>query len=116
MERQDLPALRALGFEDDELKTLGLWEPATGEPADLAEAYIRRSKAKDTVSALRGHLRDICRKAREEGKQIRHVWFEQKSASKAHVRREEFESAVSAVKQGLSKTLYVWRTDRLSRR
>ncbi|MEU4484616.1 recombinase family protein [Streptomyces purpurascens] len=116
MERQDLPNLRALGFSDDEIKELGLWEPATGNPADLAEAYIRRSKKKDTLTALRGHLRDICRRAREEGKRIRHVWFEQRSASKAHVRREEFDSACDAVLRGLSKTLYVWRTDRLSRR
>ncbi|MEU6391063.1 recombinase family protein [Streptomyces sp. NPDC046939] len=116
MERQDLPNLRALGFKDDELKELGLWEPATGEPADLAEAYIRRSKKKDTLTALRGHLRDICRRAHEEGKTVRHVWFEQRSASKAHIRREEFDSSCDAVLRGLSKTLYVWRTDRLSRR
>ncbi|GAA4053519.1 recombinase family protein [Streptomyces shaanxiensis] len=116
MERADLPALRALGFSDDEIKELGLWEPATGDPADFAEAYLRRSKKKDTLTALRGHLRDICRRAHEERKQIRHVWFEQRSASKAHVRREEFDSACDAVLRGLSKTLYVWRTDRLSRR
>ncbi|MFJ8955639.1 recombinase family protein [Streptomyces sp. NPDC102381] len=116
MERADRTALRGLGFKDAELKELGLWERASGEPGDLAEAYIRRSKKKDTLTNLRGHLRDICRRAREEGKQIRHVWFEQKSASKATVRREEFEQACNAVMQGLSKTLYVWRTDRLSRR
>ncbi|MFJ8929094.1 recombinase family protein [Streptomyces sp. NPDC102364] len=116
MERHDLPNLRALGFKDSELKELGLWAPATGDPADLAEAYVRRSKKKDTLTALRGHLRDLCRRAREEGKQIRHVWFEQRSASKVHVRREEFDSACDAVLRGLSKTLYVWRTDRLSRR
>ncbi|MFZ3597616.1 recombinase family protein [Streptomyces sp. BH104] len=116
MERADLPNLRALGLDDDEIKELGLWDPATGDAADLAEAYIRRSKKKDTLTALRGHLRDICRRAREEGKQIRHVWFEQRSASKAHVRREEFDSACESVLRGLSKTLYVWRTDRLSRR
>lgn len=116
MERNDLPTLRALGFDDEELQRLGLWDIPTGDPADMAEAYIRRSKKKDTLSALREHLRDICRKAREEGKQIRHVWFEQRSASKAHVRREEFENATSAVLAGGSKTLYVWRTDRLSRR
>ncbi|MGW1187533.1 recombinase family protein [Streptomyces sp. NPDC002559] len=116
MERQDLPNLRALGFKDDELKDLGLWGPASGDPADTAEAYIRRSKKKDTLTALRGHLRDICRRAREEGKTIRHVWFEQRSASKVHVRREEFDSACDAVLRGMSKTLYVWRTDRLSRR
>ncbi|MFF7093205.1 recombinase family protein [Streptomyces rubradiris] len=116
MERADLPVLRALGFTDDELKELDLWEPATGDPAYLAEAYIRRSKKKDTLTALRGHLRDLCRRAREDRVRIRHVWFEQRSASKAHVRREEFDSACDAVLRGLSKTLYVWRTDRLSRR
>lgn len=116
MTRADLPALHSLGFENDELKELSLWEPATGEPEDLADAYIRRSKKKDTLTTLRGHLRDVCRRAREEGKHIRHVWFEQKSASKVTVRREEFEQAVDAINQNLSKTLYVYRTDRLSRR
>ncbi|WP_314250627.1 recombinase family protein [Streptomyces kutzneri] len=116
MEREDLPTLRALGFKDDELKELGLWDVATGDPLTLAEAYIRRSKKKDTLATLREHLRDLCRKAREEQRKIRHVWFEQRSASKAYVRREEFESATGAVLNGKSKTLYVWRTDRLSRR
>lgn len=44
MHRDDYPALRALGFEDDELKELGLWTPAVGSPAELAEMYVRRSK------------------------------------------------------------------------
>ncbi|MFD8974652.1 recombinase family protein [Streptomyces sp. NPDC059593] len=116
MERHDRPTLRAMGFKDDEIRELGLWEVATGDPATLAEAYIRRSKKKDTLTTLREHLRDLCRKAREEQKTIRHVWFEQRSASKAYVRREEFESATGAILNGKSKTLYVWRTDRLSRR
>uniref|UniRef100_A0AAU2VZ34 Uncharacterized protein n=1 Tax=Streptomyces sp. NBC_00008 TaxID=2903610 RepID=A0AAU2VZ34_9ACTN len=51
MEREDLPNLRALGFEDDELMALGLWEPVTGSPTDLAEMYVRRSKKKDTLRA-----------------------------------------------------------------
>jgi site-specific DNA recombinase len=116
MERDDLPTLRALGLKDDELKELGLWEPATGEPADLADAYIRRSKKSDDLATLRAHVRDICRAAAGEEKKIRRVWFEQRSASKVHVRREEFEKATAAVLEGRSKTLYVWRTDRLSRR
>lgn len=117
MEREDLPNLRALGFEDDELKTLGLWDVVTGDPADLAEMYVRRSKKKDTLSALREHVRRMCAHAAHEGKRIRHVWFEQKSASKAYVRREEFEKATAAIADaGLSKTLYVLKTSRLSRR
>lgn len=116
MEREDLPTLRALGFADEELQRIGLWEPAVGNSADLAEAYIRRSKKRDDLSTLRAHVRDICRMAAAEDVAIRHVWFEQKSASKAHVRREEFERATAAVIEGLSRTLYVWKTDRLSRR
>ncbi|MGW2559637.1 recombinase family protein [Streptomyces sp. NPDC001514] len=117
MERDDLPALRALGFEDSELQELGLWEPATGTPATLAEMYVRRSKKKDTLTSLREQVRRMCARANDEGKRIRHVWFEQKSASKAYVRREEFEKATAAiVDAGLSKTLYVFKTSRLSRR
>ncbi|MDX2804862.1 recombinase family protein [Streptomyces scabiei] len=117
MEREDLPNLHALGFEDDELKALGLWEPVTGNPGDLAEMYVRRSKKKDTLSALREQVRRMCAHALYEGKRIRHVWFEQKSASKAYVRREEFEKATAAIADaGLSKTLYVFKTSRLSRR
>ncbi|MFD5188963.1 recombinase family protein [Streptomyces sp. NPDC058357] len=116
MERDDLPTLRALGFKDEELRTLRLWEPATGDPGDVAEAYIRRSKKRDDLATLRAHVRDVCRTAATEGKKIRHVWFEQRSASKAHIRREEFEKATAAIVEGLSKTLYVWKLDRLSRR
>ncbi|MFD6169627.1 recombinase family protein [Streptomyces coeruleorubidus] len=88
----------------------------TGAPADLADAYVRRSKRSDDLATLRGHVRDICRTAANDGVRIRHIHFEQKSASKAYVRREEFDNAVSAVEAGLSKTLYIWKTDRLSRR
>ncbi|MFD4260700.1 recombinase family protein [Streptomyces sp. NPDC058534] len=117
MEREDLPSLRALGFEDEELESLGLWAAVTGTPTDLAEMYIRRSKKKDTLSALREQVRRMCWHASQEGKRIRHVWFEQKSASKAYVRREEFEKATAAIADaGLSKTLYVFKTSRLSRR
>ncbi|MFI8834032.1 recombinase family protein [Streptomyces afghaniensis] len=117
MERDDLPNLRALGFEDDELKALGLWDPVTGTPADLAEMYVRRSKKKDSLSSLREQVRRMCAHATYEGKRIRHVWFEQKSASKVYVRREEFEKATAAITDAkLSKTLYVFKTSRLSRR
>ncbi|MGI5347058.1 recombinase family protein [Streptomyces sp. CA-250714] len=116
MERDDMSTLRALGFEDEELKRLGLWDVPTGPPAELAELYIRRSKKREDQATLRAHVRDVCRAAAAEGKIIRHVWFEQRSASKAHVRREEFDNAVKAVLDGRSKTLYVWKTDRLSRR
>ncbi|MEJ8647336.1 recombinase family protein [Streptomyces sp. MS1.AVA.3] len=117
MEREDLPNLRALGFDEAELRELDLWEPASGTPATLAEMYVRRSKKKDTLSTLREQVRRICSHAVAEGKRIRHVWFEQKSASKAYVRREEFEKATAAVTNtGLSKTLYVYKTSRLSRR
>lgn len=117
MERTDLPTLRALGFEDDELKELNLWTPATGEPGLLADIYLRRSKKKDTLTSLREQVRVMCQQAKSDGVRIRHVWFEQRSASKSYVRREEFEKATAAVTEhGLSKTLYVFKTSRLSRR
>ncbi|MEU7568480.1 recombinase family protein [Streptomyces fradiae] len=116
MKREDLPTLRALGFEDDELRELGLWEPAMGDPIDLVELYLRRSKKKDTLAALRQQVREMCYHTRSENKKVRHVWFEQRSASKASVRREEFEKATAAVVAGLSKTLSVYKTSRLSRR
>ncbi|MGW6012353.1 recombinase family protein [Streptomyces sp. NPDC055210] len=117
MEREDLPTLRALGFEDDELKELELWTPAVGAPAELAEMYVRRSKKKDSLSSLREQIRRMATRAMADKLHIRHVWFEQKSASKAYVRREEFEKATEAVyAHGLSKTLYVFKTSRLSRR
>ncbi|MFE9974217.1 recombinase family protein [Streptomyces hirsutus] len=117
MHRDDYPALRALGFEDDELKELGLWIPAVGSPAELAEMYVRRSKKKDSLSALREQVRRMCARVADHNKRIRHIWFEQKSASKSYVRREEFEKATAAVTEtGLSKALYVYKTSRLSRR
>ncbi|MEV4338768.1 recombinase family protein [Streptomyces sp. NPDC049590] len=117
MDRDDRPALLALGFNEADLKELGLWEPVIGDPASLAEMYVRRSKKKDTLSSLREQVRRMCAHAAHEGKRIRHVWFEQKSASKSYVRREEFEKATAAIAHaGLSKTLYVFKTSRLSRR
>ncbi|MFJ9616718.1 recombinase family protein [Streptomyces noursei] len=117
MEREDRATLLdALGFEVEELKTLGLWELTVGAPEDLAEMYVRRSKKKDTVRALREQVRTMCRHADSEGKRIRHVWFEQRSASKSYVKREEFDNATRAVLDGKSKTLYVYKMSRLSRR
>ncbi|MFG3200379.1 recombinase family protein [Streptomyces sp. NPDC048208] len=115
--REDYPALKKLGFRDDELRDLGLWEVPTGLPAELAELYIRRSKAKEDVATLRGHVRDGARWAEREKLTIRHVWFEQRSASKVSVRRDEFEKAKEAViEHRHSRTLAVWKTDRLDRR
>ncbi|PPS86395.1 recombinase family protein [Streptomyces sp. MH60] len=116
MEREDAEELRALGFTDEDLAELGLDKPAVGEPSELADVYLRRSKKREDLATLRGHLRDIVRYNRAEGLQIRHVWFEQRSASKAHIRRDEFENAKAAVLAGRSKTLEVWKTDRLDRR
>lgn len=117
MQRDDYPTLSALGFEDHELSELGLWDVATGDPSALAELYLRRSKKKDTLTTLREQVRRMCAQADRDKIKIRHVWFEQKSASKTYVRREEFEKATEAItRAGLSKTLYVFKTSRLSRR
>lgn len=114
--RDDYKTLRALGFSDDELRELGLFEPATAAPELLVEAYLRRSKKREDLATMRQHLRDIVRYRWPEGTQIRHVWFEQLSASKAYVRRPEFEKSTAAVFDGLSKTLAFWKTDRFDRR
>ena len=59
----------------------------------------------------------MCAQAERDGVAIRCVWFEQRSASKAHVRREEFEAGNRrSILDGLSKTLYVYKNSRLSRR
>ncbi|MFE5891296.1 recombinase family protein [Streptomyces sp. NPDC056462] len=80
------------------------------------DVYLRRSSKKEDLATLRGHLRDLARWAQAEGLQIRHVWFEQLSASKAYVRRREFEKATQAIMDGKAKTLGVWKTDRFDRR
>ncbi|MFF7194522.1 recombinase family protein [Streptomyces sp. NPDC008079] len=116
MEREDSAALAALGFTPEELEELDLSSPATGDPESLLDAYIRRSKKSEDLTTLKGHLRQIVQWGRGEGLSVRHVWFEQKSASKVHVRRDEFENATAAVLAGRSKTLAVWKTDRLDRR
>lgn len=114
--REDHATLVGLGFDQEELEAMGLDEPATAEPSGLMDAYLRRSNKKEDLATLRGHLRDLVRWARADGLQIRHVWFEQLSASKSHVRRQEFEKATRAVMDGRSKTLGVWKTDRFDRR
>jgi DNA invertase Pin-like site-specific DNA recombinase len=116
MARDDYETLVSLGFTDTDLQDLGLWEVASGPAEILAEAYIRRSNKRDDVTTLRAHVRDLVRRSREHGRTIRHVWFEQRSASKASVKREQFDGACKAILDGKSKTLYVWKTDRLSRR
>ncbi|MCQ4082226.1 recombinase family protein [Streptomyces sp. RB6PN25] len=114
--REDQPTLEALGFTAKELAEMGLDKPAEGEPSELLEAYLRRSKKREDLAALRGHLKDIVRWAQGQGLQIRRVWFEQLSASKTYVRRREFEKATQAILEGQSKTLAVWKTDRFDRR
>ncbi|GGT05386.1 hypothetical protein GCM10010206_79370 [Streptomyces cinerochromogenes] len=52
MPRDDYPALHALGFEDDELKELGLWVPAVGSPAELAEIYVPASVCKSPTAHI----------------------------------------------------------------
>ncbi|WP_326792060.1 recombinase family protein [Streptomyces sp. NBC_00841] len=116
MQRADYQTLVSLGLSDEDMAELGLWEPASADPAGLLDAYIRRSNKKEDTATLRGHLRDVARYARSEGLQIRHVWFEQLSASKSYVRRREFENATNAILDGLSKTMAVWKTDRFDRR
>ncbi|MFB8172057.1 recombinase family protein [Kitasatospora purpeofusca] len=116
MQRADYKTLRKLGFTDDELKALNLWGVATGDPEELAIAYIRRSQAADNLTTLRKHLKDIVWAAEREKVKILHVYFEQRSASKAHVTREEFDNATGDILKGRAKTLFVWKSDRLSRR
>ncbi|MGZ9933004.1 recombinase family protein [Streptomyces sp. NC-S4] len=114
--REDRVTLDALGFSSDELEAIGLGLPATAEPSGLMDVYLRRSSKKEDLATLRGHLRDLVRWAQAEGIQIRHVWFEQLSASKSYVRRREFEKATQAILEGSSKTLGVWKADRFDRR
>ncbi|WP_406113851.1 recombinase family protein [Streptomyces sp. NBC_01014] len=114
--REDHATLGGLGFSPEELEFLGLDKPATAEPSGLMDAYLRRSNKKEDLATLRGHLRDVVCWAKTNGLQVRHVWFEQLSASKSYVRRREFEKATQAIMDGRSKTLGVWKTDRFDRR
>ncbi|MFF4672124.1 recombinase family protein [Streptomyces sp. NPDC001279] len=115
-QREDVDELLSLGFTAADLKGMGLDRPAVADPAQLVDVYLRRSKKQEDVATLRGHLRDVVRWTQAEGLQIRHVWLEQRSASKAHVRRDQFEAAKAAVLARRSLTLAVWKTDRLDRR
>lgn len=114
--REDLPTLVALGLTPGEIAAMRLDQPAEGDPADLMDVYLRRSAKREDLATLRGHLRDAVRFAERENLGIRHVWFEQVSASKTYVRRREFEGATQAILDGKSKTLAVWKTDRFDRR
>jgi site-specific DNA recombinase len=116
MKRADDMALKQLGLSDEERTEFGLDVPAAGGPDVLVDVYIRRSKKREDLTTLRAHLRDIARWTEAQGLGIRHVWFEQLSASKSCVFRDEFERARAAVLDGHSKTLAVWKTDRLDRR
>lgn len=116
MVREDHATLVGLGLSPEDLEALGLDRTATAEPSGLMDAYLRRSNKKEDLATLRGHLRDVVRWAQTNGLQIRHVWFEQLSASKTYVRRREFEKATQAIVDGKSKTLGVWKTDRFDRR
>lgn len=65
-------------------------------PGDLVDLYIRRSKKRETVETLKQHARDLRREMDRQGLTVRKVWLEQRSASKAHVRRAELEGAMAA--------------------
>ncbi|MFI6939568.1 recombinase family protein [Streptomyces sp. NPDC050418] len=114
--REDHATLVELGFTPEELAELGLDRPATAEPARAMDAYVRRSNRQEDVATLRGHVRDLVQWAQSNGLQVRHVWFEQISASKVHVRRRQFENATQAIMDGRAKTLGVWKADRFDRR
>src|SRR5690606_2258753 len=116
MQRDDYETLRALGFSVQELDAMSLLKPAQGPPERLMEAYLRRSKKREDLATMREHLRQLVAYAQRERLSIRHVWFEQLSASKYYVRRQEFEGATRAVFDGLSKVLAFWKTDRFDRR
>ncbi|MFD6495938.1 recombinase family protein [Streptomyces sp. NPDC060188] len=114
--REDHATLVGLGLSPEDLETLGWDKPATADPSLLMDVYLRRSSQKENMATLRGHLREVVRWAQTNGLQIRHVWFEQLSASKGYVRRREFEKATQAIMDGRSRTLGVWKTDRFDRR
>lgn len=115
--REDYKTLsEKLGLSDEEIMSLGLYEVATGSAEQLAEAYVRRSKKKEDVAALRGQLRDLVKCAADAKVRIRHVWFEQLSASKKSVKRREYAGAIDAIMDGKSKTFLVWKLDRFDRR
>ncbi|KWT60608.1 hypothetical protein ADL21_18340 [Streptomyces albus subsp. albus] len=85
-------------------------------PEDLADIYVRRSKPKEDLATLTKHAWDMVEAAHREDRKVRAVWWEQRSASKTYVRRNELEAAMRAVLEGHSKTLYVRKLDRFDRR
>ncbi|WP_196218249.1 recombinase family protein [Streptomyces blattellae] len=86
------------------------------QPEDLADIYVRRSKPKEDLATLTKHAWDMVEAAHREDRKVRAVWWEQRSASKSYVRRDELEAAMAAVMEGHSKTLYVRKLDRFDRR
>ncbi|MFF3975268.1 recombinase family protein [Streptomyces sp. NPDC001828] len=86
------------------------------DPKDLADLYVRRSKPSEDIATLIKHAWDMVEAAHREDRKVRAVWWEQRSASKTYVRRNELESALGAVLTGHSKTLYVRKLDRFDRR
>ncbi|MGK5728834.1 recombinase family protein [Streptomyces sp. URMC 124] len=85
-------------------------------PEDLADIYVRRSKPKEDLALLVKHAWDMVEAAHREDRKIRAVWWEQRSASKSYVRRDELEAGMAAVLEGHAKTLYVRKLDRFDRR
>ncbi|WP_338932624.1 recombinase family protein [Streptomyces netropsis] len=85
-------------------------------PEDLADIYVRRSKPKEDRALLVKHAWDMVEAAHREDRKVRAVWWEQRSASKSYVRRNELEAGMAAVLEGHSKTLYVRKLDRFDRR
>ncbi|MFT9788950.1 recombinase family protein [Streptomyces rhizosphaericola] len=86
------------------------------DPAKLCDLFLRRSTLQDDKTTLHAHERDLRERAVREGLTVRKVWKEELSAFKAGVKREEFDSAISAVLAGEVRHLLVWKLDRLSRR
>lgn len=67
------------------------------DPAKLCDLFLRRSTLQDDKTTLHAHERDLRERAVREGLTVRKVWKEELSAFKAGVKREEFDSAISAV-------------------
>lgn len=86
------------------------------DPAKLCDLYLRRSSLQDDKTTLQAHERDLRERAAREGLTVRKIWKEELSAFKAGVKREEFDSAISAVLAGVVRHVLVWKLDRLSRR
>ena len=117
MERDDRQALTALGFEETELRALALWEAATGSPEELAEMYVRRSKKKEhsDVPASAG-ARNVC--AGRERRRCHPLCVVRTTLSEQGARPPRRVEAGNprCILDGLSKTLYVYKNSRLSRR